>query len=59
MRASAHFKKVLAETTLDDDMGYDMGKQLDILHSLHSRGEGVEAFFELVDAALFRVVCGL
>ena len=30
-----------------------MGKQLDILHGLHSRGEGVEALFEFVDAASF------
>ena len=36
-----------------------MGKQLDILHSFHSRNQGVDALFEFVDAALFRVVCGL
>ena len=29
------------------------------LHSLHSRDQSVEALFQLVDAALFRVVCGL
>ena len=26
---------------------------------LHSRDQGVDALFEFVDAALFRVVCGL
>jgi hypothetical protein len=36
-----------------------MGKQLGILHGFHSRDQGVEAFFEFVDAALFRVVCAL
>ena len=29
------------------------------LHSLHSRDQSVDALFEFVDAALFRVVCGL
>ncbi len=28
-------------------------------HHLHSRDQGVEALFEVVDAALFRVVCAL
>ena len=36
-----------------------MGKQLGVLHSIHSRDQGDEALFEVVDAALFRVVCGL
>ncbi len=36
-----------------------MGKQSGVLHSLHSRGEGVDASFEVVDTALFRVVCAL
>ena len=29
------------------------------LHSLHSRHQVVDALFEFVDAAFFRVVCGL
>ena len=36
-----------------------MGKQLDILHSLHSRDQSVDTLFEAVDAGLFRVVCAL
>ena len=36
-----------------------MGKQLDILHGLHSRDQSVDALFEFVDAALFRIVCTL
>ncbi len=36
-----------------------MGKQSGILRSLHSRDEGIDALFELVGAALFRVVCAL
>ena len=36
-----------------------MGKQLDVFHSLHSRDQSVDALFEFVDAALFRVVCAL
>ena len=30
-----------------------MGKQLFILHSLHSRGEGVEVLFEFVVRVLY------
>ena len=29
------------------------------LHSLHSRDQSVDALFEFIDAALFRVVCAL
>ena len=36
-----------------------MGKQLGVLHGLHSRDQSVDALFQLVDAALFRVVCAL
>ena len=36
-----------------------MGKQLDILHGLHSRDQSVDALFEFVDAALFSVVRAL
>ena len=36
-----------------------MGKQLGVFHSLDSRDQSVDALFEFVDAALFRVVCGL
>ena len=36
-----------------------MSKQLDILHGFHSRDQSVDALFEVVDAALFRVVCAL
>jgi hypothetical protein len=35
------------------------GKQLDILDGLPSRDQSVDAFFQLVDAALFRVGCAL
>ena len=36
-----------------------MGKQLGVLHGLHSRDQSVDALFEFVDAALFRIVCAL
>ena len=36
-----------------------MGKQSGVLHGLHSRDQSVDALFEFVDAALFRIVCAL
>ena len=36
-----------------------MGKQSRVLHGLHSRDQSVDALFEFVDAALFRIVCAL
>ena len=36
-----------------------MCKQLVILHGLQSCEQSVDALFEFVDAALFRVFCGL